>query len=115
MLERQLEEKEPGEQLEFIKEIYQGTLDRREEIDEMISSFAVGWKVNRLAFLDRNILRMAIYELLYYGETPAEVVMNEAIELSKDYGTDNAPKFINGILDRIWREEKSQAEEEMKN
>jgi len=101
----------PGEQREFIEEIYRGTLENKREIDELISSFAVGWKVDRLAFLDRNILRMAIYELLFYEETPPEVVMNEAIELSKEYGTDNAPKFINGILDRVWREEKDKREE----
>ncbi|MCF7889731.1 transcription antitermination factor NusB [Candidatus Bipolaricaulota bacterium] len=102
---------DPGGQREFIEDIYRGTLDKKEKIDELISSFAVGWKVERLAFLDRNILRMAIYELLYYDDTPPEVVMNEAIELSKEYGTDNAPKFINGILDRVWKEEKGESEE----
>lgn len=102
---------DPGEQREFIEDIYWGTLDKKDEIDDLISSFAVGWKVERLAFLDRNILRMAIYELLYYDDTPPEVVMNEAIELSKEYGTDNAPKFVNGILDRVWKEEKGKSEE----
>lgn len=97
-------EKEVGDQGDFIEEIYGGTLENRESIDELISEFTVGWKVERLAFLDRNILRMAIYEMLYYEETPAEVVMNEAIELAKEYGTENAPKFVNGILDRIWSE-----------
>lgn len=102
---------DPEEQREFIEDIYRGTLEKKEGIDEIISSFAVGWKVERLAFLDRNILRMAIYELLYYEDTPPEVVMNEAIELSKEYGTDNAPKFINGILDRVWKEKKVKGEE----
>lgn len=104
-----LEEKSVEDQRGFIKEIYEGTLENREGIDELISEFTVGWKVDRLAFLDRNILRMAIYEMLYYDDTPAEVVMNEAIELAKDYGTDNAPEFVNGILDRIW-DEKSEKE-----
>ncbi|MFB6291452.1 MAG: transcription antitermination factor NusB [Candidatus Bipolaricaulia bacterium] len=106
-----LDDCDPGEQKEFIEDIYEGTLEKKEEIDEMISSFAVGWKVERLAFLDRNILRMAIFELLYYEDTPPEVVMNEAIELSKEYGTDNAPKFINGILDRIWEEKQDKSQE----
>ncbi len=106
-----LDKGDPGEQRDFIEDIYNGTLDKKEEIDELISSFAVGWKVERLASLDRNILRMAIYELLYYESTPPEVVMNEAIELSKEYGTDNAPKFVNGILDRVWKEEKGEREE----
>ncbi|MBS3814889.1 transcription antitermination factor NusB [Candidatus Bipolaricaulota bacterium] len=105
---------DPGEQEDFIQEVYEGTLDHREEIDELISSFTVGWKVERLAVLDRNILRMAIYEMLYSEETPAAVVMNEAIELAKEYGTDQAPKFINGILDRIWKESES-PEEDVKN
>ena len=104
-------QKDPGEQRDFIEEIFNGTLEHVEAIDELISSFAVGWKVDRLAFLDRNILRMAIYELLYYDETPAEVVINEAIELAKEYGTDNAPKFVNGILDRVWKEVKGDREE----
>lgn len=102
---------DPGEQREFIEQIYEGTLDHREEIDELISTFTIGWKVERLAYLDRNILRMGIYEMLYSGETPAEVVMNESIELAKEYGTDNAPKFINGILDRIWKEHKTREED----
>nr|AGF93467.1 NusB antitermination factor [uncultured organism] len=103
-IDDRLVENDPGEQEPFVREMYQGTLDQKEEIDRMISEFAVGWEVDRLAFLDRNILRMALYELLYYEDTPAEVVMNEAIELAKEYGTENAPKFINGILDKIWKE-----------
>ncbi|MFW6005995.1 MAG: transcription antitermination factor NusB [Candidatus Bipolaricaulota bacterium] len=110
-LDGELLAENPGEQEKFIKEVYEGTLNHREEIDELISSFTVGWKVERLAVLDRNILRMAIYEMLYSEETPAAVVMNEAIELAKEYGTDQAPKFINGILDRIWKENESPEED----
>lgn len=110
-LDGELLAENPGEQRDFIEEVYQGTLNHREEIDKLISSFTVGWKVERLAVLDRNILRMAIYEMLYSEGTPAAVVMNEAIELAKEYGTDNAPKFINGILDRIWKENKSREED----
>ncbi|MFP4507632.1 MAG: transcription antitermination factor NusB [Candidatus Acetothermia bacterium] len=102
--ERVLDDSSYGDQEEFIREIFEGTLEDLERIDELISEFTVGWKVDRLAFLDRNILRMAIYEMLFYDDTPAEVVMNEAIELAKEYGTDNAPEFVNGILDRIWKE-----------
>jgi len=54
--------------------------------------------------VDRNILRLALFELLY-TDTPPEVVIDEAVELAKEYGTDNAPKFINGILDRVWKED----------
>ncbi|MBS3812327.1 MAG: transcription antitermination factor NusB [Candidatus Acetothermia bacterium] len=96
-----------GDQKSFIENIFYGTLEKREEIDELITNFTRGWKVERLAVLDRNILRMAIYELIYYRQTPVEVVINEAIELSKDYGTENAPKFINGILDKLWKKQES--------
>lgn len=95
-----------GDQQDFVEEIYYGTIDNKEEIDQLITSFTKGWKVERLAVLDRNILRMAIYELIYYQKTPVEVVINEAIELSKKFGTENAPKFINGILDRLWKKQK---------
>ncbi len=108
-------EKDVGDQKDFIEEIYEGTMENSERIDELISEFTVGWKVGRLAFLDRNILRMAIYEMLYYEETPAEVVMNEAIELAKEYGTENAPKFVNGILDRIWNEKQEEKSEKKKS
>ncbi len=96
-------ENDLGDQKDFIEKIFYGTLDKQEEVDEMISSFTKGWKVERLAVIDRNVLRMAIYELIFYGETPVEIVINEAIELSKKYGTENAPKFVNGILDKLWK------------
>lgn len=94
-----------GPQRDFIQSVFQGTVDRMEELDEIIDRFASGWSIDRLAPVDRNILRMSIFELMYYEETPAEVVINEAVELSKKYGTDNAPSFVNGILDRLWKEE----------
>ena len=89
---------------DFILDILEGTLDHLEEIDEMIDRFASGWRLERLSPIDRNILRMGIYELLYYSDTPPEVVINEAVELSKTFGTDKSPSFVNGILDKIWKD-----------
>ncbi|MFO8033821.1 MAG: transcription antitermination factor NusB [Candidatus Bipolaricaulota bacterium] len=80
-----------------------GVLDRREELDKVIDCRAVGWGVDRLSLIDLNLLRLALYELLH-TDTPAEVVMDEAVELAKSYGTEKAPAFINGILDRVRRE-----------
>lgn len=73
------------------------------EIDSIIDKRAHGWGLDRLPLVDRNLLRLALCELLY-TDTPPEVVMNEAVELAKSYGTDQAPAVINGILDRVWKE-----------
>jgi len=98
-------EEDYGEQRDFVEGLFLGTIDRRKEIDEVIDRSVIGWRLERLAPLDRNILRMSIFELLFQEETPPEVVINEAIELCKKYGTENSPKFVNGILDRLWKEE----------
>ena len=109
-----LNEGDFGDQAVFIDSISKGTLANLEKIDQLIDQFALGWKIDRLPVVDRNILRMSIYELLYYEDTPPEVVINEAIELSKIYGTEKAPKFINGILDRIWKEHMNEKKHGMK-
>lgn len=80
-----------------------GILEHQATLDALIDSRTHGWGVDRLALLDLNILRLALFELLY-TQTPAEVVMNEAIELAKIYGTEKAPSFVNAILDRVWKE-----------
>ena len=100
-LEELFEEKDPGEQREYVLSTYQGIFEHIEEIDEFLEARTVGWRLNRLGWIDRNILRLAAYEILYAEDVPPEVVINEAVELSKTYGTDNAPSFINGILDRL--------------
>lgn len=83
-----------------------GILRHQATLDELIDARAHGWGVDRLALLDLNILRLALFELLY-TQTPAEVVMDEAIELAKAYGTEKAPAFINAILDRVWKDKRS--------
>lgn len=88
----------------YVSGVLEGIEAHREEIDRLIEERAEGWPLERLHSVDRNILRLAIYELLYREDIPAEVVINEAVELAKKYGTERSPAFINGILDRILKE-----------
>ncbi|MGB2983456.1 MAG: transcription antitermination factor NusB [Candidatus Bipolaricaulia bacterium] len=102
-----LEDAAPGGQADYIQSTFQGILDRRDEIDAMIGARTVGWRFERLALIDRNILRIGVFELLFCEDVPAEVAMDEAVELSKKFGTEKARLFVNGILDRIWQDEKT--------
>jgi len=82
---------------DFSRSLACGTFERKEEIDKLIKKYSKEWKLERMGGVDRNILRLAIYELMI-KETPAQVVINEAVELAKKYSTIEAAKFINGIL-----------------
>jgi len=99
-----LAEVNPGDQRGYIETVFEGILERLGEIDRMIGERTVGWRFERLALIDRNILRLGVYELLYLDEVPPEVAMDEAVELAKKFGTEQARSFVNGILDRIWKE-----------
>ena len=96
----------PGDQIDYIERLYHGVLEHQPEIDSMIGSRTVGWRFERLAFLDRNILRIGVYELVYDAEVPGEVAIEESVERAKKFGTENARSFVNGILDRIWKEKR---------
>jgi N utilization substance protein B len=85
----------------FTLQIVQGVLEHKPELDLLIGKHATNWKVSRMPIVDRNILRAGLYELLWMAEIPAKVTMNEAIELAKSFGDDEASKFVNGILDKI--------------
>jgi N utilization substance protein B len=89
---------------EYAEEIVRGTIEKSAEIDAMVESYSDNWKVKRMPLVDRNILRLAVYELLYCPDTPFKVVIDEAIELAKRFGSDKAAPFINGVLDRVHRE-----------
>lgn len=89
---------------EFARQLLSGTLDNQEEIDKAISGAAQNWHLRRMAIVDRNILRMAVYEMLFLKDIPAKVSINEAIEMGKRFSTQQSGAFINGILDRIRRE-----------
>jgi N utilization substance protein B len=81
----------------------QGVLENRESIDELISSKAIDWKLDRMANVDRNILRIAVFESMYERLVPVGVAINEAVELAKVYGDEESSKFVNGVLGAIAR------------
>lgn len=86
---------------EFSLQLVEGVIFHQEQIDEMIRDRADNWSLERMPFLDRNILRISIYEMLYMSEIPFSVSINEAVELAKTYGTEDSSKFVNGILGKI--------------
>lgn len=85
----------------FTELLVDGVMDHREEIDAQIQSSSKNWKLTRMAAVDRNILRLAVYELLYLTDIPKRVSINEAIELGKKFGSEESGSFINGVLDKI--------------
>jgi N utilization substance protein B len=85
----------------FAADLVRGVANHREEIDTILSSCSTNWKITRMAMVDRNILRMATYELQFLKDIPPKVTMNEAIEIAKRYSTLESSAFINGILDRV--------------
>jgi len=100
----QREEPDDTELHEFTRCLVNGTQEAREEIDGLLAAAAENWRLDRMALVDRNILRMAVFEMLHLDEVPAKVAINEAIELGKRFSTKQSGSFINGILDRIRRE-----------
>ena len=93
-----------GEVKSFAEQLVQGTIDAREELDAIVGDAAQNWHLRRMALVDRNILRMAVYEMVHLADIPAKVSINEAIEMGKRFSTQQSGSFINGILDRIRRE-----------
>ncbi len=89
---------------QFANDLLDGTYRNRKEIDELIERHSLHWKLARMAVVDRNILRLAVYELLYLHDIPTSVVLNEAIEIAKKFGTEESGSFINGILDKVAKE-----------
>lgn len=85
----------------FAERLVGGVLEHKKDLDSLIGKYATNWKVSRMQILDRNILRLGAYELLYLDEVPAKVSVDEAIELAKDFGDEEAAKFVNGILDKV--------------
>jgi transcription antitermination factor NusB len=94
------EEGEKGTR-DFALYLIRGTAEHREEIDRVIREVAQNWDIERMAVIDRNVLRMATFELLHCADIPPKVSINEAIELGKRYSTQNSGGFINGVLDKI--------------
>jgi N utilization substance protein B len=98
------DKKESKDVKEFTEELARGTLSKIDEIDTMIKRVAENWILERMAAVDRNILRFAAYELLYRKDIPSAVTINEAIEIAKKFSSTEAAPFINGILDRLAKE-----------
>ena len=89
---------------EYAEQLIYGTLERKKEIDQLISAHSSHWKIDRMAVTDRNILRLGTYEMLAEPPVPAKVIINEAIEIAKKFGTTDSSIFINGLLDSIHQE-----------
>jgi N utilization substance protein B len=90
-----------GDLKKFARELVTGTLGHLEEIDGMVQEAAEHWKMERMAAVDRNILRFAVYEIIYRTDIPAAVTINEALEIAKKYSSVESASFINGLLDKI--------------
>ena len=100
-------QRELGENFTFCKDLVEGTTQNLPQIDVLVSKYAKNWTLGRMSVVDRSILRMAAYELVFSPEkTPIPAIIDEAIELAKKYSTDNSGKFINGLLDQLKKERK---------
>jgi len=89
----------------YAKKLLQGVQGKREEINQRISRYAENWRLERMSVIDRNILRLAVFELHYQDDVPTSVAINEAVEIAKRYSTDDSGSFINGVLDAMARDE----------
>jgi len=98
----------------YAEKLLGGVQGKREEIDLLISRYAENWRLERMSVIDRNILRLAVFELHFTDDVPTSVAINEAVEIAKRYSTDDSGSFINGILDVMARAENSGAENKTK-
>ena len=98
------EDQLPGPVLEFARRITEGVTGRRPELDEMIQRYAPAWPVSQLAAVDRNTLRIALYELLHSPDTPRRTAVNEAVDLAKEFGSESSGRFVNGVLGSVMAE-----------
>jgi len=98
------DKKENREIREFAEELVKGTLEKLEDIDALIEKLAENWILGRMAAVDRNILRLAAFEILYRRDIPSAVTINEALEIAKKYSSSESAPFLNGVLDRLAKE-----------
>jgi transcription antitermination protein NusB len=87
----------------FARNLFEGTVSEVADLDRTIAVHSKHWRTERMPAIDRNILRMALYEILHHPETPGAVVMNEAIELARRFSSEDSVEFVNGVLDGIWK------------
>ncbi len=86
---------------EFSLDLVEGVISHQQELDDLIACYADNWALDRMPLLDRNIIRISLYEMLYEQDIPFSVSINEAVELAKAYGTEDSGKFVNGVLGKI--------------
>jgi transcription antitermination protein NusB len=98
------DKKENREIRKFAEELVKGTLEKLEDIDTLIEKLAENWILGRMAAVDRNILRLAAFEILYRKDIPSAVTINEALEIAKKYSSSESAPFLNGVLDRLAKE-----------
>lgn len=107
ILEKNIKEFGPGlENADFIKQLIDGVIDNLPKLDKIIAKSAPEWPLEQITIIDRNILRLGLYELLFGNrqEVPPKVAINEAIELAKSFGGESSGKFVNGVLGTVYRE-----------
>ena len=92
---------EPSDAQELASQLARGCAEQREDIDERIRLASRHWRIDRMAWVDRNILRLGTFELIGMPDIPRRVTLNEAVELAKRYGDEHSPAFVNGLLDKI--------------
>lgn len=102
------EEGESFDEMEFTQNIVGGVLEHQDRIDTTITRFAPDWPLEKITMIDRNILRVGIYELLYNFDIPSKVAINESIELAKSFGGDSSGRFVNGVLGAVYRDQLAQ-------
>ena len=90
----------------FTQALIKNILFHKKEVDELLEKISANWAPDRMAVIDKNILRLGICELLFDPTTPPKVVINEAVEIAKKFGTEESPEFINGILDKVFKDSK---------
>jgi len=98
----------------YAKELLSGIQEKGDEINQLISKYAENWRLERMSVIDRNIIRLAVYEVYYQDDVPVSVAINEAVEIAKRYSTDDSGPFINGILDAMAKEKTSGPEDTVK-
>ncbi len=103
-----------AEMRSFADALVLGVYNNKELIDKLITTHSTNWQLKRLAVIDRNILRFAVYELLYREDIPPKVAINEAIDIAKKYGDKDSGKFVNGVLDKINKTERKTGGERIK-
>lgn len=96
----------------YLARLVSGVVDNFEELNNVIRRHSTNWRLERMAIVDKNILRMASYELFYEEDVPRKVAINEAIEIAKKYGSEDSPSFVNGVLDRVALEARGEEPQE---